>query len=171
MQKEFTKADLKDGMVVEERNKRKYIVLGDRVLNNDGYNRLKGYGNDLTDTQLYARDFDIIRVFKVKNNFITSLEDLFKDESLELIWERDVTKHMTADEMRQKLEDLIGEKIEVEPSRNEMIGVLTKYCSGNDRCDLCCIRKECEKNGKYDFWYYSTESLKQCYKKVIANGK
>ena len=122
MQKEFTKADLKDGMVVEERNKRKYIVLGDEVVNDDGYNILKGYGNDLTDTRLHDRNFDIIRVFKVKNNCITSLKHLFKDENLELIWERNETKHMTAEEMRQKLEELTGEKIEVEPSREEMVG-------------------------------------------------
>lgn len=82
MQKEFTKADLKDGMVVEERNKRKYIVLGDRVLNNDGYNRLKGYGNDLTDTQLYARDFDIIRVFKVKIILLPVLNIYLKTKAL-----------------------------------------------------------------------------------------
>lgn len=171
MQKEFTKADLKDGMVVEERNKRKYIVLGDRVVNDDGYNILKGYGNDLTDTRLHNRNFDIIRVFKVKNNCITSLKHLFKDENLELIWERNETKHMTAEEMRQKLEELTREKIEIEPSRNEMVGVLTKCCSEYDNCNLCCIRKECDKGGDLDFWDYSTESLKQCYEKVIANGR
>lgn len=73
--------------------------------------------------------------------------------------------------MRQKLEELTGEKIEVEPSIEEMVGVLTKHCSKYDNCNLCCIRKECEKNGKLDFWDYSTESLKQCYKKVIVDCK
>ena len=167
MQKEFTKADLKDGMVVEERNKRKYIVLGDEVVNDDGYNILKGYGNDLTDTRLHDRNFDIIRVFKVKNNCITSLKHLFKDENLELIWERTETKRMTAKEMQQKLEDLIGEKIEVEPSRNEMVGACYEYCKKN-KCTRGCVlddSRDCV------FKNYSDERLKQCYEKVIADGK
>lgn len=167
MQKEFTKADLKDGMVVEERNKRKYIVLGDRVLNNYGYNRLKGYGNDLTDTRLHDRNFDIIRVFKVKNNFITSLEHLFKDESLELIWERDATKHMTAEEMRQKLEELTGEKIEIEPSRERMVGACYEFCK-KSKCTSDCVLDD---SGNCIFRNYSDERLKECYEKVIANGE
>ena len=170
MQKEFTKADLKDGMVVEERNKRKYIVLGDEVVNDDGYNILKGYGNDLTDTRLHDRNFDIIRVFKVKNNCITSLKHLFKDENLELIWERNETKHMTAEEMRKKLEELTGEKIEIEPSRNEMVGACDEYCDNLQFCKGCAIREMCHDNGS-NFCSYCDEELKQCYKKVIANGR
>ena len=167
MQKEFTKADLKDGMVVEERNKRKYIVLGDEVVNDDGYNILKGYGNDLTDTRLHDRNFDIIRVFKVKNNCITSLKHLFKDENLELIWERNETKHMTAKEMRKKLEELTGEKIEVEPSREEMMGKCYMHCCDND-CISGCILMD---SRSCVFARYSDEQLKEAYKKVIANGK
>lgn len=168
MQKEFTKADLKDGMVVEQGDKERYLVVGDRVLKLDGFNNLSQYENDLTNSKC-GEIYGIERVFKVKTERVYGLDQLFDDKNLELIWERTETKRMIAEEMRQKLEELTGEKIEIEPSRNEMIGVLTKYCSGNDRCDLCCIRKECEKNGKYDFWYYSTESLKQCYENVIAN--
>ena len=169
MQKEFTKADLKDGMVVEERNKRKYIVLGDEVVNDDGYNILKGYGNDLTDTRLHDRNFDIIRVFKVKNNCITSLKHLFKDENLELIWERNETKHMTAEEMRQKFEELTGEKIEIEPSRNEMVGACYEYCRNYPVmfCNSCPLREVENCN----FVELTNEELKQCYEKVIANGK
>lgn len=37
MQKEFTKADLKDGMVAELRNKQRYFKLGERLLNFDGW--------------------------------------------------------------------------------------------------------------------------------------
>lgn len=165
MKNEFTKADLKDGMVVEERNKSKYIVLGDRVLNNDGYNRLKGYGNDLTDIQ-YSRNFDIIRVFKVKNNSVNSFEHIFKDENLELIWERNEIKHMTVDEIREKLEELTGEKIEVEPSMEEMVGGIRLYCH-NKACSSCIINSECSDG---DFVEMSKEELKECYEKILNFG-
>ena len=35
------------------------------------------------------------------------------DDNLELIWERKEQKKMTVEEMRQKLEELTGEEIEV----------------------------------------------------------
>ena len=118
----------------------------------------------------YGRDFDIIRVFKVKNNFITSLEHLFKDESLELIWERDVTKHIPAEEMRQQLEELTGEKIEIEPSREEMLGVCYKYCKNYTDSLFCKGCHLCEIDG-CEFVNLSDEELKQCYEKVTGNGK
>lgn len=41
------------------------------------------------------------------------IEDVFIKSNLELIWERTETKKMTIEEMRQKLEELTGEEIEV----------------------------------------------------------
>ncbi len=166
MRKEFTKADLKDGMVVEYRDGERAIVLCGRVIG-EGFLELECLNEDL----LYGdkSENDIVKAFKSKN--CETIEALFNDRCLELIWERNETKHMTAEEMRKKLEELTGEKIEVEPSREEMVGVLTKCCSEYDNCNLCCIRKECDKGGALDFWDYSTESLKQCYEKVIADGK
>lgn len=41
------------------------------------------------------------------------IEDVFIKSNLELIWERKEPKKMTVEEMRQKLEELTGEKIEV----------------------------------------------------------
>lgn len=35
------------------------------------------------------------------------------DDNLELIWERKKLKKMTVEEMREKLEELIGEEIEI----------------------------------------------------------
>lgn len=169
MQKEFTKADLKDGMVVEEQRGVRGVVLKDRILYEDGWDSLVSWKEDLRSNS--CDGFDIVKIYKIRIESIYELSNILNIENLELIWERTETKRMTAEEMRKKLEELTGEKIEIEPSRNEMIGVLTKYCSGNDRCSLCYIRKECEKNEKYDFWDYSTESLKQCYDKVIADGR
>ena len=169
MRKEFTKADLKDGMVVEEQRGVMGVVLKDRILYEDGWDSLVSWKEDLRSNG--CDGFDIIKIYKIRIESIYELSDTLDIENLELIWERNEIKHMTAEEMRKKLEELTGEKIEVEPSREEMVGVLTKCCSEYDNCNLCCIRKECDKGGALDFWDYSTESLKQCYEKVIANGK
>lgn len=113
IQKEFTKTDLKDGMVVEQRNEKRFLVIADRVVDELGYNTLEGYGNDLKYIQYKENVFDIIKVFKIKNRSVKSLAEIFEDSCLDLIWERKETKKMTVEEMRQKLEELTGERIDV----------------------------------------------------------
>ncbi len=113
MQKEFTKDDLKDGMVVEQRNGKRFLVIADRVVDELGYNTLEGYGDDLKDIQCEENAFDIVKVFRIKNRSVKSLEEIFEDSCLDLIWERKETKKMTVEEMRQKLEALTGERIDV----------------------------------------------------------
>ena len=117
MEKEFTKADLKDGMVIETRERGRYLVLGNIATRNNGYNKLSRYGDDLTEHSFHNKAYDIVRVFKVRNDCSSNLEGLLEDRNLEIIWDRKETKRMTAEAMRQKLEELTGEKIEVEPSR------------------------------------------------------
>lgn len=168
MQKEFTKADLKDGMVVEQNNEERYLVIGDRLLWLSGYNPLTQFNDDLTN--ILGEKYHIKRVFKVKSKYVYNLREIFGDENLELIWERDETKRMTSEEMRVKLEELTGEKIEIEPSREEMIGACYKCCSdsANGNC-----RKDCVLYGRGDccFEDYLLRELEQCYEMVIADGK
>ena len=112
MQKEFTKSDLKDGMVVEYRRKDygKRMVVGNMLIGEEGSHRLEAYENDLT--QGYAESqLSIIRVYKIKNE--RNFKHIMHDGNLELIWERKEPKKMTVEEMRQKLEELTGEEIEV----------------------------------------------------------
>lgn len=112
MQKNFTKSDLKDGMVVEYRCKDygKRMVVGNMLIGEDGSHRLEAYENDLT--QGYAESqLSIIRVYKIKNE--RNFKHIMDDDNLELIWERKEPKKMTIEEMRQKLEELTGEEIEV----------------------------------------------------------
>lgn len=112
MQKEFTKSDLKDGMVVEYRRKDygKRMVVGNMLIGEEGSHRLEAYENDLT--QGYAESqLSIIRVYKIKNE--RNFKHIMDDDNLELIWERKEPKKMTVEEMRQKLEELTGEEIEV----------------------------------------------------------
>ena len=113
MQKEFTKVDLKNGMVVEHGSGRRFLVIADRVVCKEGYNKLEGYGDDLKDIQYKEKAFDIVKVFRIKNNSVKSLTDLFEDSCLDLIWERKETKKMTVEEMQHKLEVITGEKIDV----------------------------------------------------------
>lgn len=112
MQKEFTKDDLKDGMVVEQRDGCRLLVIADRVVDELGYNNLEAYGNDLKYIHI-KNVFDIIKVFRIKNRSVKSLAKIFEDSCLDLIWERKETKKMTVEEMRQKLEELTGESIDV----------------------------------------------------------
>lgn len=119
MQKEFTKADLKDGMVVEYSNGKRRLVLNNHLIGKDGYYELNRYMEDMKDKESSERD--IMRVFKIA--IITTLDRIFHIENLDLIWERKEPKRTTAEEMRKKLEELTGEKIEIEPTREEMINL------------------------------------------------
>lgn len=112
MQKEFTKADLKDGVVVEQGNGNRYLLLGETFVNKSGYNQIAGYENDLKWKGGYAGG-DIVRVYRIIPGLLKCLEEVFCNEKLELIWERKKLKKMTVEEMRQKLEELTGEEIEI----------------------------------------------------------
>lgn len=128
MRKEFTKADLKDGMVVEYRNGRKRIVVGDILYGQINHGKLDWYDENLLYSGEEAQVFnnlDIMKVYETKH--CRGFNTLFADDNLRLIWEREEreeveVKRMTVEEMRQKLEELTGEKIEIEPSMDEMVG-------------------------------------------------
>ena len=112
MQKEFTKSDLKDGMVVEYKcvGSGRRLVVKDMLLGIDGSYTLKNYNDDLTDIEVDP-ELSIIRVYKIK--YAKRFKHILDDDNLELIWERKEPKKMTVEEMRQKLEELTGEEIEV----------------------------------------------------------
>lgn len=111
MNKEFTKADLKDGMVVEQRDGDMYLVLAGMVVRKRGYNRIVGY----TDGLKWAgyKGGDVVKVYRITPGSLGCIEDVFIKNNLELIWERKEPKKMTVKEMKQKLEELTGEEIEV----------------------------------------------------------
>lgn len=110
--KEFTKADLKDGMVVEQRNGNRYLVLAGMAVRECGHNKISRYTNNL---EWYGtnRGGDIVKVYRIIHESPGTIEEAFCDRNLELIWERKEPKKMTVEEMRQKLEELTGEEIEV----------------------------------------------------------
>ncbi len=111
----FSKSDLKDGMVVEYRNGKRRLVLNNYMIGKDGYYTLDHYKENMKDKEF--SDNDIMRVFTISS--VTTLDRIFHIENLNLIWERKETKKMTVEEMQNKLEELTGEKIEVELSNEK----------------------------------------------------
>ena len=111
MKKEFTKADLKDGMVVEQRDGDMYLVLAGTAVGKGEHNSINGY----TDGLKWAgyKGGDIVKVYRITPGSLGCIEDVFIKNNLELIWERTETKKMTVEEMREKLEELTGEEIEI----------------------------------------------------------
>ena len=109
--KEFTKADLRDGMVVEQRNGNMYLVLAGMAVRKNGRNRIGGYDDDLK--WAGYKGGDIVKVYRITPKSLKCIEDVFIKSNLELIWERTELKKMTVEEMRKKLEELTGEQIEV----------------------------------------------------------
>lgn len=111
MQKEFTKSDLKDGMVVEQRDGEMYLVLAGMVVRKRGYNRIGDYDDDLKCAGYTGGD--IVKVYRITPGSLGCVEHVFIKCNLELIWERKEPKKMTVEEMQKKLEELTGEEIEV----------------------------------------------------------
>lgn len=81
--KEFTKANLRDGMVVEYANGNRAIVLGDKIVENGGFFRIVDFTNELEmpDNPKYT----INKVYKTK---APTIGDLFNATYLTLVWER-----------------------------------------------------------------------------------
>lgn len=114
MDKEFTKADLEDGMVVEQRDGNMYLVLAGKAVRKNGRNSIDGYTDDLKwEGCTGYTGGDIVKVYRITPESLRCIEDVFIKSNLELIWERKEPKKMTVEEMRQKLEELTGEEIEV----------------------------------------------------------
>lgn len=109
----FTKADLKDGMVVEYHCGDRRIVLGDKLM---GFNSWINLGN-YTETLL---NFDVnLAIDKVYKSTSHTLNDYFNISNLELIWERnekeeEPTKKMTVAEIEKEL----GYKVEIVSEEN-----------------------------------------------------
>lgn len=106
----FTKADLKDGMIIEHRDGDLFIVLGDRIVAKNGYWTLDDYNDDLTDRN--HKGADIVNVYKTKSGVLNDIDDVYNKDYLTLIWERKEEpeyKEMTVEEIEEKL----GYKVKV----------------------------------------------------------
>jgi hypothetical protein len=102
MYKEFTKADLKNGMVVEQRCGARKIVINDRLVGYDSYGELITYEDNLLKKVGYgSSDLDIVKIYQPAD----TLYDSIKSISLKLIWQRQEKpnyKEVTIAEIEEK---------------------------------------------------------------------
>ena len=101
----FTKADLKDGMVVVtgENYDFKYFIHNDSLIQKDNWVTLDKYNDDL---KYKDRDYDYMDIQAVYRSTAYTFEDMFNDRFLELIWERK-PKYKVGDRVKFK-DDLNG---------------------------------------------------------------
>lgn len=90
MVKEFTKSMLQNGMVIETRDKIRFLVNGDILVGKgDNYNfdELENYEDDLTvfGNKYKLDKYDIVKVYTTNSYCI---EHIFDDVNLILLWER-----------------------------------------------------------------------------------
>ena len=84
----MTKSDLKNGMVVELRNGKRFLIVNDLGIGKDSCINLDGffgYDKNLNDVSGFS-EFDITKIYKTVGN---TFKTLFDNERLSLIWERE----------------------------------------------------------------------------------
>ena len=119
----MTRSDLKNGMVVEFRDKSRGLVHNKLILDREEFLFISNLNDDLTNV-LDIKHLDIMKIF---NSNASSLENLFDDDKLELIWER---------KEQPKLSEKDKKKIKVALKK------VKEICSSyNNEC-----KKDCEFN-------------------------
>ena len=122
--KTMTKSDLKNGMVVELRNGKRFLIVNDMgigkhsCINLDGF---FGYDENLYDV-IGDSIFDITKIYKTEG---TTFKTLFDNERLNLIWER---------EEKPKLSEKDENKIV------KGFKAAQKYCKKQTECRECEMR-------------------------------
>lgn len=105
--KNFTKADFESGMVVECRNGERYLVLKDKLLNSAHWKCISDYTAEMKECAKGTRPYDIMKVYDTIG--VTNLVNVFIDDSLILIWERQEVEEMTLEEVCK----LLGKEIKI----------------------------------------------------------
>lgn len=106
---EDNKMELKEGMIIECRNRIRYLlrqVNGELIgSNNTGHIDLR-YNEELNENKYFDEDYDIMKIY-ISNAFI--LSKVFDDGYLECIWKRKQPKKMTLAQISKAL----GYEVEV----------------------------------------------------------
>lgn len=82
--KDFTKADLKNRMVLELRNGDRFIAVDDLALGEMVFIDLNSYTDDLRETHVGFENLDVMKVYDKVHSFRRLKND--KRWSLDLIW-------------------------------------------------------------------------------------
>lgn len=107
--KEYNKMELKEGMIVECRNKNRYLLrqVNDELIGSNFDGWIKAiYNENLCENYYHDETFDIMKIYKSKS---PKLENLFDNIYLECIWERKEPKKMTLAQINKAL----GYEVEV----------------------------------------------------------
>ena len=110
MKKEFTKADLKDGMFIICRNGRIRIKTGNVLIGDKGWLGFNNYTEDLKDCRDEKSLCDIVKVGYLRCG--KGLNTV-KEEDLDIIWERKEPQKLTPEDAAKKLKELTGEDYEI----------------------------------------------------------
>lgn len=89
------KEDLQNGMIVELRDGREYIVQNEKLIHKYSYCELDGYDGNLTSK--CSDQFDIVKIYKTVD--LKSPEYFFNDDYLELVWKRPEKKNFSKIEL------------------------------------------------------------------------
>lgn len=104
VEKGFTKADLKPGMVVEMRDGNRFLLIDNTLIGSKEWDTMNSFADDLINK--LHHDCDICKVYHPKGRYV---EQLLDDKYLTLIWEREEAKEMTVAEIEKQL----GYKVKV----------------------------------------------------------
>ena len=97
--KTMTKSDLKNGMVVELRNGKRFLIVNDLGIGKDSCINLDGfmgYDENLNDIMRYS-EYDITKIYKTEGN---TFKTLFDNERLSLIWEREEKEGLSKEDKK-----------------------------------------------------------------------
>ena len=107
--KEDNKMELKEGMIIECRNRDRYLLrtaCGELIASSDDKYMGLDYDKELNENQYFIKDFDVMKVYTSKAFILNSL---FDDKYLECIWERKEPKKMTL----AQISEALGYEVEV----------------------------------------------------------
>ena len=127
------KSDLKNGMVVELRNGKRFLIVNDRGFGEDScitINGFMGYDENLNDIMRYS-EFDIIKIYKTEGN---TFKTLFDNERLNLIWEREEKEGLSKEDKQIIKKGL--KKIQEECKKHENCVGCIFDDKTNDQCLL-----------------------------------
>lgn len=122
-EKEMTKSDLKDGMVVETIIGSRRLVLDGKLIDKSGYIDLINYDDDLT--RVENSDDNIIKIYKSNGRYI---EEIFSNDVLTILWERKKKSdaEIKLEQIQKQIDDMKNKTLELEKSAEELKKELIK---------------------------------------------
>lgn len=106
----FTKARLKNGMVVECGNGKRYLVLNEQMISRDGCLKFEQFTDCL---ELKGYEIEVWAVSKIYKTSGYLLSNIFDDDYLTLIWEREEEKPEPVEMTLEEICAALGKEIKI----------------------------------------------------------